>query len=103
MKQRPLPPRHSSECEVYGLYMDKGEYIEPTKDQIVMAFVASCVESVAERMKLAYREVLERMDKVGMIDNYIYPFYEQLHTESRENLTESLIDTLQRWESGKDS
>ena len=38
------------------------------------------------------------MDKIGMIDTYIYPFYEQLHTESRENLTDSLIDTLERWE-----
>ena len=53
------------------LYMEK--YMNPSKDEIVMAFVAS----------------------------YIYPYYEQLHSESRENLTESLIDTLLRWESDK--
>ena len=66
-----------------------------------MAFVASCIEAVADRMNLGYREVFERMDKVGMIDTYIYPFYEQLHTESRENLMASLIDTLERWENNK--
>ena len=73
-------------------------YMTPSKDEIVMAFVASCIESVADRLNIGYREVFERMDKVGMIDSYIYPCYEQLHTESRENLTSSLIDTLSRWE-----
>ncbi len=80
-----------------------GKYMEPSKDEIVMAFVASCIESVADKMNLGYREIFERMDKVGMIDSYIYPCYEQLHTESRENLTLSLIDTLNRWEKDKNN
>lgn len=79
------------------------KYMEPSKDEIVMAFVASCIESVADKMNLGYREIFERMDKVGMIDSYIYPCYEQLHTESRENLTLSLIDTLNRWEKDKNN
>ena len=76
--------------------MDK--YLEPSKDEIIMAFVASCIESVANKLGVGYREVFERMDKVEMIDRYIYPCYEQLHTESRKNLTESLVETLLRWE-----
>ena len=47
------------------------KYLEPTKDEIVMAFVASCVESVADKLGLGYREVFERMDRVGMIDRVI--------------------------------
>lgn len=78
------------------------EYIEPSKDEIIMAFVASCIESVADKLKIGYREVFERMERVGIIDNYIYPYYETLHTESRENLTLSLIDTLERWEHQND-
>lgn len=74
------------------------KYLEPSKDEIIMAFVASCIESVADYLNLRYRDVFERMERVGMIDNYIYPFYEELHTESRENLTISLVDTLKRWE-----
>lgn len=74
------------------------KYLTPSKDEIVMAFVASCIESVADRLGVGYREIFERMDKVGMIDEYIYPCYEALHTESRENLTKSLIETLTRWE-----
>ena len=76
--------------------MDK--YLEPTKDEIIMAFVASCIESVADRLNVGYRDIFERMEKVGMIDDYIFPCYEQLHSESRENLTESLITTLNNWE-----
>ena len=74
------------------------KYMTPSQDEIKMAFVASCIESVADKLGVDYREIFERMDKVGMIDSYIYPFYEQLHSESRENLTKSLIDTLLRWE-----
>lgn len=76
-------------------------YMEPSQDEIEMAFVASCVESVAESLGVPYIDVFERMDRVGMIDDYLYPYYTTLHTESRENLTASLIDTLSRWENGK--
>lgn len=76
-------------------------YIEISKDEIVMAFIASCIEDVADRLKVPYLEIFERMEKVGMIDKYIFPCYETLHTESRENLTTSLIETLKRWENEK--
>lgn len=79
------------------------KYMTPSKNEIQMAFVASCIESVADKLNIGYREALERMDKVDMIDSYIYRFYEQLHSESRENLTLSLIDTLSRWESEKEN
>lgn len=73
-------------------------YIEPSDDEIKMAFVASCIEDVADRLEVPYIEVFERMERVGLLDKYIFPCYDVLHTESRENLTSSLIDTLRRWE-----
>ena len=36
-----------------------------------MAFVASCIESVAYRLGVGYREIFERMDKIGMIEEAI--------------------------------
>ena len=63
-----------------------------------MGFVASCVEDVAARLGAEPGEMYRRMDAVGMIDQYLIPFYETLHTESRENLTDSLIESLKRWE-----
>ena len=63
-----------------------------------MGFVASCVEDVAKRLCMDPGEMYRRMDAVGMIDEYLIPFYSTLHTESRENLTDSLIASLKRWE-----
>ena len=74
------------------------EYQDLSKDQVVMGFVASCVEDVANRLGVEPSEMYKRMDAVGMIDKYLIQFYSTLHTESRENLTDSLIETLKRWE-----
>lgn len=63
-----------------------------------MGFVASCIEDVADALGLDYLEVYQRMNAVKMIDEYIIPSYEVLHSESRKNVTEGLIDTLKRWE-----
>ena len=66
-----------------------------------MGFVASCIEDVAERLGVDYAVIYSRMAAVGMIKNYIIPHYDVLHTESRENVTSGLIETLNRWEEAK--
>ena len=70
-----------------------------SEEQIVMAFVATCIETTARQLGVDYYEVYRRMEKVGMIENYILPNYEPLHSESREVLAERLIECLQNWES----
>ena len=77
------------------------DYQDLSKEQVIMGFVASCVEDVASRLGVEPGEMSRRMDAVGMIDQYLIPFYATLHTESRENLTDSLIATLKRWEEAK--
>ncbi len=72
--------------------------IQLNKDEIIMGFVASCIEDVADAVGVDYLEVYLRMDAVKLIDEYIIPNYEVLHSESRRNVTEGLIDTLKRWE-----
>ena len=67
-------------------------------EEIKMGFVASCIESAAERSGCGYDEMLNRMENVGLIDKYIYPHYEALHSEDRNNLTDNIIETLNRWE-----
>ena len=69
-----------------------------SKEQVVMAFVATCVETTARYLNADYGEVFERMDKVGMFENYILPNYEPLHSESREVLAERLVECLTNWE-----
>lgn len=70
-------------------------------DEILMGFVVSCIEDVADKMQIDYNDAYRRLDEVGMISDYIIPFYETLHSESRENLTSGLINTLTRKEKTK--
>lgn len=69
-----------------------------SNEEIKIGFVASCIESAAERLGCQYDEMLKRMERVGLIDNYIYPHYEALHSEDRTNLIDNIIETLYRWE-----
>jgi len=59
-----------------------------SKEQLRMAFVATCIETTARYLNTYYREVFERMERIGMTDDYILPNYEPLHSESREVLSE---------------
>ncbi len=63
-----------------------------------MAFVATCIESTARLLNVSYRDVYQRMKHVGMIENYIIPNYELLHSESRENLAAGMAECLKNWE-----
>lgn len=61
-------------------------------------FAASCIESVAVALQQPVAEVYQRMKRVNLIDEYILPCYEVLHSESRENVTKDIIQTLELWE-----
>lgn len=75
--------------------------IEIPKTQVVMAFVATCIEATARLLNVSYKDVYQRMKKVGIIEHYIIPHYEVLHSESRENLAEGLVECLNNWEKKK--
>lgn len=66
-------------------------------------FAASCVEWVAEELGCDYLEVFERMDKVGLIENYIIKCYNVLHLESRQSVTQDIVETLLLWEQNRKS
>ncbi len=72
-----------------------------SREQIVMAFVATCIETTARQLNTDYKEIYHRMERVGMIENYIIPNYEPLHSESREVLAERLMECLENWEGQK--
>ncbi len=61
-----------------------------------MTFVATCIETTARWLDVSYKEVYQRMKRVGLIERYIIPHYETLHTESRENLAQGLVECLEK-------
>lgn len=79
-------------------YSVMNNIIDIPQMQVVMAFVSTCIEATARTLGKDYKEIYDRMEKVNLIDEYIYPCYDTLHTESRENVVADLIDCLNRWE-----
>ena len=75
--------------------------VEIPKEQVILAFVATCIESTARLLNTTYQEVYSRMKRVGLIARYIIPHYESLHTESRENIANGMIECLNQWETSK--
>ena len=72
--------------------MDK--QIELSQTEIELAFASFCI--TARKLGQPYQEVFARMKRVGMIENYILPNYDILHTESREHVIDNIDVTYFR-------
>lgn len=79
---------------------DEG-YPRPTEQERIITFVSSCIESVAEKLGCKASEAYRRMERVELIQDYIIPCYDTIHSESRENVTADIIETLEFWEKKK--
>lgn len=73
------------------------------QEQLKMSFIATCIDATARTQGVHYREIYNRMNKLGVIDNYIYPHYESLHTESRENVVADILTCMNNWEAKKEN
>ena len=77
-----------------GLMSDNG-YKYPTEEQLRNIFACSCVESAARRLGISPTEMYSRMKRVNLFNELIYPCYDTLHTQSRETITEDIIEALE--------
>lgn len=66
-----------------------------------MIFASSCVESAARVLGISAKEMYKRMKRVDLINGYILKHYEAIHSESREQVTEEIVSSLQNWEKHK--
>ena len=69
-----------------------------TDEQLRIIFAASCIEAAARRKGISATEMYRRMARIGMIEEYILPYYDLLHTQSREYITDTTLETLHNWE-----
>ena len=76
-------------------------YLPPTEQERICTFVCSCIESASIRAGSKASDMYRRMNRVGLIHDYIVPCYDTLHTESRENVTDDIMETLEFWEKKK--
>ena len=66
--------------------------------ELKMGFLAQCVEKLAEKEGQNYITLFERLEKVDMTENYILKHYNALHTESIENIIDTLAKLLHQRE-----
>lgn len=76
-----------------GLMSDNG-YDYPSDMELRNIFAASCVEVVARRLQVSSTDMYKRMKRVELFRDLIYPCYETLHTQSREVVTQDIIQAL---------
>lgn len=69
-----------------------------TEEELKTIFASSCIESAARAIGCPASEMYLRMKRINLIENYIWEFYDVLHTQSREYVTEDILKTLNIWE-----
>ncbi len=75
------------------------KWIELSKEEIKMGFLAQCVEALAEIEGRDYKEMFNRLETADMTEGYILKHYEPLHMKSWENVVEDLRSLLASRES----
>lgn len=63
-------------------------------DNKTLEFVTYCISKLAQVLRLSQREVYHRLKASGILDEYIIPSYDVLHTFSSRYLVEDLTDYM---------
>lgn len=63
-------------------------------DKKTLEFVTYCISKLAQRLKLSQQEVYDRLNRSGILYEYIVPSYDVLHTFSSRYLMEDLTDYM---------
>ncbi len=73
-------------------------WIELSKEEIKMGFLAQCIENLADIKGCDYLEMFHRLEKTNITEGYILKFYDTLHTESWDNIMLELEELLTKRE-----
>ena len=88
----------SIEMNYKGLMSDNG-YSYPSAQMLKNIFASSCVETMARKMHVSTAEAYKRMKNAELFRDVIFPCYETLHTQSREIVTEDILEAIKVRES----
>ena len=62
----------------------------------ILNFTMFCISNVASALGKSLRDVYRGMQDGNIIDGYIVPCYDVLHTFSREYVVEDLVSLMQK-------
>jgi len=64
-------------------------------DRKVLDFTVFCIENVAENLGLKSDEIYKLLtEKSDILDSYIIPCYDVLHTQGKEYIVNDIIDLM---------
>ena len=68
-------------------------------DEKILEFTIFCIDNLAEYLKKDTKEIYKLLKyDTDIIESYIIPCYEPLHTQSKSYIIQDLIDILkERW------
>lgn len=61
-----------------------------------LEFATFCIGAVARKLRLSRRDVYDRLKRSGILDNYIVPSYDVLHTFSSSYIVDDLTDFMKK-------
>lgn len=59
-------------------------------DKKTMEFVIFLIHALADEWGRSYRRVYKILNDTGILDSYIVPFYDVLHTQGKQYLVEDI-------------
>ncbi len=65
-------------------------------DSNTLDFTIFCVANVADRLKMNARDVYHKLRQSGIINDYIIPCYDVLHTFSKQYITDDLVSLMKK-------
>lgn len=68
---------------------------EKIKDAKELEFVIFCIENIAEKLKKKADQIyVELTEKSNILNDYIVPEYEMLHTQGKEYIVNDIIEVM---------
>ncbi len=64
-------------------------------DNNTLEFVTYCISKLADQLKLSQREVYRKLKLSGILNDYMIPSYDVLHTFGSKYLMDDLIGFMQ--------
>lgn len=62
----------------------------------ILSFTIFCISNVSEYLRKGAKEIYHLMQNYGIIDEYIIPCYDVLHTFSKEYIVEDLVSLMRK-------
>ena len=59
-----------------------------------MEFAIFSIENIAEKTHIASEQVYHTLKQSGILDNYIIPSYDSLHTQSKDYIVSDILEVM---------